>query len=41
MQPLTSVEGPGGKKKKGVRNEWHCRAEMSAQIDLGLPERIF
>jgi len=27
--------------EKGASHEWHCRAEMSAQIDLGLPERIF
>jgi hypothetical protein len=29
------------RKEKGACHEWHCRAEMSAQIDLGLPERIF
>ena len=34
--PIVSRDG-----EKGDSYEWHCRAEMSAQIGLGLPERIF
>jgi hypothetical protein len=35
---LDRVLGPG---EKGDGHEWHCRAETSAWIGLGLPERIF
>jgi hypothetical protein len=28
-------------EKNGASHEWHCRAEMSAEIGLGLAKRIF